>query len=74
VRGSVVKRGEGYSVVVDLDRDPITRKRRQRWHSGYRTRGGAGTQRNHRLGARRKLHRTHQANTQRVHQRMAGRD
>jgi hypothetical protein len=37
VRGSVVKRGEGYSVVVDLDRDPITRKRRQRWHSGYRT-------------------------------------
>ncbi len=28
---------KGYSVVVDLDRDPITRKRRQRWHSGYRT-------------------------------------
>jgi integrase len=37
MRGSIVKRGKGYSVVVELDRDPMTGKRRQRWHSGYRT-------------------------------------
>jgi Arm DNA-binding domain/Phage integrase, N-terminal SAM-like domain len=37
MRGSVVKRGDGYTVVVELDRDPITNKRRQKWHSGYRT-------------------------------------
>jgi integrase len=37
MRGSVVKRGDRYSVVVELDRDPITGKRRQRWTSGYRT-------------------------------------
>jgi hypothetical protein len=37
MRGSVVKRGDGYSVGVELDRDPITGKRRQKWHSGYRT-------------------------------------
>src|SRR5687767_12007246 len=37
MRGSVVKRGDGYTVVVELDRDPITGKRRQKWHSGYRT-------------------------------------
>jgi hypothetical protein len=41
VRGSVVKRGNGYSVVVELDRDPITGKRRQKWHSGYRTKRDA---------------------------------
>ena len=38
MRGSVVKRGASYSVVVDLDRDPATGKRRQKWHSGFRTR------------------------------------
>ncbi|HWL99081.1 MAG TPA: tyrosine-type recombinase/integrase [Nocardioidaceae bacterium] len=37
MRGSIVKRGKGYSVVVELDADPITGKRRQKWHSGYRT-------------------------------------
>jgi integrase len=37
VKGSIVKRGNGYSVVVELDRDPITGKRRQKWASGYRT-------------------------------------
>ena len=37
MRGSVVKRGKSYSVVVELDRDPVTEKRRQKWHSGYRT-------------------------------------
>jgi integrase len=41
VRGSVVKRGNGYSIVVELDRDPITGKRRQKWHSGYRTKRDA---------------------------------
>jgi integrase len=41
VRGSVVKRGNGYSVVVELDRDPITGKRRQKWSSGYRTKRDA---------------------------------
>jgi hypothetical protein len=41
MRGSVVKRGNGYSVVVELDRDPGTGKRRQKWHSGYRTRRDA---------------------------------
>jgi integrase len=37
MRGSVIKRGNGYTVVVELDRDPVTNKRRQKWHSGYRT-------------------------------------
>jgi integrase len=41
MRGSVVKRGDSYSVVVELDRDPITNKRRQKWHSGYRTKRDA---------------------------------
>jgi hypothetical protein len=41
VRGSVVKRGDGYSVVVELDRDPVTGRRRQKWHSGYRTKRDA---------------------------------
>ena len=37
MRGSVVKRGKGYSVVIDYGRDPQTGRRRQQWHSGYRT-------------------------------------
>jgi len=41
MRGSVVKRGDGYSVVVEFDRDPVTGKRRQKWHSGYRTKRDA---------------------------------
>jgi integrase len=41
MRGSVVKRGDGDSVVVELDRDPVTNKRRQKWHSGYRTKRDA---------------------------------
>jgi integrase len=41
MRGSVVKRGNGYSVVVELDRDPVTGKRRQKWHSGFRTKRDA---------------------------------
>ncbi len=41
MRGSIVKRAKGYSVVVELDRDPTTGKRRQKWHSGYRTKKAA---------------------------------
>ena len=37
MRGSVVRRGKSYSVVLDLDRDPQTGKRRQKWHGGYPT-------------------------------------
>lgn len=38
MRGSVVKRGTKWAVVVDLGTDPATGKRRQKWHSGFRTR------------------------------------
>lgn len=38
MRGSVVKRGTKWAVVVDAGRDGATGKRRQKWHSGYRTR------------------------------------
>lgn len=37
MRGSVVKKGDRYYVKIELDPDPATGKRRQRWHSGYRT-------------------------------------
>jgi integrase len=39
MRGSIVKRKGGYAVVVDLE--PVDGKRRQKWHSGYRTRKDA---------------------------------
>jgi hypothetical protein len=41
MRGSVVKRGNGYTIVVELDRDPITGKRQQKWHAGFRTKKDA---------------------------------
>lgn len=41
MRGSIVKRGKGYSVVVELDRDPVTKRRRQKWQSGYSTKRSA---------------------------------
>lgn len=37
MRGTIVKRGTTYSVVIELDRDPATGKRRRKWHSGFRT-------------------------------------
>jgi integrase len=37
-RGSIVRRGSTWSVKLELERDPVTGKRRQKWHSGYRTR------------------------------------
>jgi integrase len=41
MRGHVRKRGDTWSVVYDLGRDPETGKRRQRWKGGYRTRKDA---------------------------------
>jgi integrase len=40
VRGTIIKRGGGYSVVLDLGRGPDG-KRIRRWHSGYRTKKDA---------------------------------
>ena len=37
MRGSVIKRNAGYAVKVELPRDPVTGKRRQKWVSGFRT-------------------------------------
>ena len=37
MRGSVVKKGARYFVKIELDPDPATGKRRQKWHSGFRT-------------------------------------
>ena len=37
MRGSVVKRGNTWSYVVDVGRDPVTGRRRQRWKGGYPT-------------------------------------
>jgi Arm DNA-binding domain/Phage integrase, N-terminal SAM-like domain len=42
VRGHIVKpsakRSNLWAVVIELPRDPITGKRKQKWHSGFRTR------------------------------------
>ena len=43
MRGHVRRRGDSWCVVVDLPRSPITGKRRQKWHSGYRTKREAET-------------------------------
>lgn len=37
MRGSVVKKGDRWYVKIELDREPATGRRRQKWHSGYRT-------------------------------------
>ena len=37
MRGSVVKKGDRYYVKIELDPDPETGRRHQKWHSGYRT-------------------------------------
>jgi integrase len=34
--GTIIKRGGSYSVIIELERDP-SGKRRREWHSGYRT-------------------------------------
>jgi integrase len=37
MKGSVVKRGDSYSIVLEVEHDPITGRRRQKWTSGYKT-------------------------------------
>ena len=37
MRGSVVKKGDQWYVKLELDPDPATGRRRQKWHSGYPT-------------------------------------
>ncbi len=37
MRGSIVKKGGRYYVKLELDPDPASGRRRQRWHSGYAT-------------------------------------
>ena len=37
MRGSVIKKGDRWYVKIELDVDPATGKRRQKWHSGYNT-------------------------------------
>lgn len=41
MRGSVVRRGDSYYVKVELDADPVTGRRREKWHSGFRTKRDA---------------------------------
>jgi integrase len=41
MRGSVLKRGSGWTVKIELDPDPATGRRRQKWHSGFKTRRDA---------------------------------
>lgn len=41
MRGHVRKRGNKWCVVLDLDRDPETGRRRQKWVSGFKTKGAA---------------------------------
>jgi len=37
MRGSIIRRDSVYYVKIELDPDPVTGKRRTKWHSGYRT-------------------------------------
>lgn len=41
MKGTILKRGSRYSVVVELARDRITGQRRREWHSGYTTKRDA---------------------------------
>jgi len=38
MRGSVVKKGDCWYVKIELENDPGTGRRKQKWHSGYRSR------------------------------------
>jgi integrase len=38
MRGSVVKKCRKWYVKIELDTDPATGRRRQKWHSGFPTR------------------------------------
>jgi len=50
VTGHVRRRGASWSVVVDIGRDSTTGRRRQKWHSGFRTRKEAERARTEILG------------------------
>lgn len=41
MRGSVVKKGDRWYVKIELDPDPATGRRHQKWHSGFRTKRDA---------------------------------
>ena len=41
MRGHIRKRGETWTVVVDVGRDPASGKRRQKWQGGFRTKRAA---------------------------------
>ncbi len=41
MRGTIIKRGSSWAVVVEVGRDPSTGKRVRKWHSGYRTKRDA---------------------------------
>lgn len=46
MRGHIAKKGKKHYIVIDLDRDPVTNKRRQKWLSGYPTKKAAQTELN----------------------------
>lgn len=41
MQGSIVRRGKKWCVVLDLGRDAVAHKRKQKWHSGYATKKDA---------------------------------
>jgi integrase len=41
MKGSVIKRGDSYSIVLEVEPDPITGRRRQKWTSGFKTKRDA---------------------------------
>jgi integrase len=41
MRGSVLKKGDRWYVKIELDVDPATGRRRQKWHSGYKNKRDA---------------------------------
>ncbi len=38
MKGTIIRRGQKWSVVIDLGTDPISGKRVRKWHSGYERR------------------------------------
>jgi integrase len=50
MKGTIIKRGGSYSVIVERNRDSVTGKRRREWHSGFRTKRDAETGRVEILG------------------------
>ena len=50
MKGSIIRRGRKYSVVIDLGQDPGTGKRVRKWHSGFSTRREAEAARIELLG------------------------